>query len=658
MSRTRNDFRQSQLVVPFGPGALIDRGGESFMVCSADQWRNTSSEPPELKLGFDERKIFEPRLALRLGGAVKYFLPPPDSQLLPEGVPAVRFPDWLWCPNCKRLKGYRTWKREWVKKVSPLNGKADDVTRLKARFDVPECYECFHPGKGPLSKSRKYRLLPAPFLICCTAGHIDDFPWSEWCHAGGEATDKKTKCSAPNLRLEMGDGLSARTTRVECTTCGAKNNLARIFDKESLGKVGVCCSGLRPWDKWKKEPCCKAKTIVVHRGGTNLYYAVKVSSITIPPISDSIAARIRRTPEYNLIQKDFNSAAHSDDLSAHVTGLDFLKTQVNDQRATLAQILNDRQRDLTSLARELNIDLDYLQKLITICLVPDAQDAADDEVSYRFAEHRALISKCGDDEKADLRVSPLQDLGILAPFFDRINLVERMREVTVLRHFSRVEPNGQVGYQTVASPECPWLPGAEGRGEGIFLSLNKERLAAWLSAPEVRQWTEDLNRSLAKGRFQVGPILPEKVLIHTFSHLLIRELSLESGYSIASMKERIYVADPGSSQEHKEMRGVLIYIASTDRHGTLGGLVRSGSLENLQRIIRKAIEKATWCSADPVCMETESYASKGNHAACFACTHLPETACECFNGLLDRRFVIGVPDREELGFFGPLIKEE
>ena len=54
-------------------------------------------------------------------------------------------------------------------------------------------------------------------------------------------------------------------------------------------------------------------------------------------------------------------------------------------------------------------------------------------------------------------------------------------------------------------------------------------------------------------------------LLHTFAHLLIRELALECGYSSASIRERVY-AESGTSP----MAGVLLYTAAADSDGTLG----------------------------------------------------------------------------------------
>lgn len=49
------------------------------------------------------------------------------------------------------------------------------------------------------------------------------------------------------------------------------------------------------------------------------------------------------------------------------------------------------------------------------------------------------------------------------------------------------------------------------------------------------------------------------------------------------------------------MAGILIYTASGDSEGTMGGLVRQGRSDVFPNIFKKAIESAVTCSNDPVC---------------------------------------------------------
>jgi hypothetical protein len=91
------------------------------------------------------------------------------------------------------------------------------------------------------------------------------------------------------------------------------------------------------------------------------------------------------------------------------------------------------------------------------------------------------------------------------------------------------------------------------------------------------------------------------------------------------------------------MSGVLIYTAAGDSEGTMGGLVKMGQPGYLEPILASTIEKAGWCSSDPVCIESRG---QGH-----SCALLPETSCEEQNRLLDRGVVIGTLEQPNIGYF-------
>ena len=143
---------------------------------------------------------------------------------------------------------------------------------------------------------------------------------------------------------------------------------------------------------------------------------------------------------------------------------------------------------------------------------------------------------------------------------------------------------------------------------------------------------------------------PGYFLIHTLSHLLIRQLIFDSGYSTASLRERIYVDKRGSVPRY----GTLIYTAAGDSEGTLGGLVALAEGKKFSELLQGALEAARWCSTDPVCLELGGQGQGPelcNLAACHACALLPETSCEDMNKFLDRALLIGDPNDASVGYF-------
>ena len=142
---------------------------------------------------------------------------------------------------------------------------------------------------------------------------------------------------------------------------------------------------------------------------------------------------------------------------------------------------------------------------------------------------------------------------------------------------------------------------------------------------------------------------PQYVLLHTLSHALIRQLAMECGYTTSSISERIYST---YRADDRKMSGILLYTSSSDSDGSLGGLVRRGRPENLKVTLDGALSSATWCSSDPLCIESREQGYKSlNYAACHACSLLPETSCEMRNCLLDRVSLMGMPDDTGLGYF-------
>jgi hypothetical protein len=144
------------------------------------------------------------------------------------------------------------------------------------------------------------------------------------------------------------------------------------------------------------------------------------------------------------------------------------------------------------------------------------------------------------------------------------------------------------------------------------------------------------------------------VLLHTLAHALIRQLTLECGYSTASLRERLYISDGEAG-----MCGALIYTSTPDCDGTLGGLERQGLPKRFETVFINAVRALEWCSSDPLCIEGAiGGLDTFNLAACHACCLAPETSCEHYNRYLDRALLTGTPDSAETGFFRSLLPGE
>ncbi|MCU7936885.1 MAG: DUF1998 domain-containing protein [Candidatus Thiodiazotropha sp. (ex Dulcina madagascariensis)] len=199
-----------------------------------------------------------------------------------------------------------------------------------------------------------------------------------------------------------------------------------------------------------------------------------------------------------------------------------------------------------------------------------------------------------------------------------------------------------------------WLPGVEIRGEGIFLELDEAAVKKWESKPEVQTRASAIAQKFAQWEAERDNVAQSPfpgaryVLLHTLAHTLIRQLSLDCGYSASSVRERIY----SNSDGERDMAGLLLYTASADSEGSLGGLVDLGSPNRFPDLFRGALTAATRCSSDPLCADHQPDAHATiNGAACHACVLASETSCEGFNRFLDRNMLIATMATDSLAFF-------
>ena len=281
------------------------------------------------------------------------------------------------------------------------------------------------------------------------------------------------------------------------------------------------------------------------------------------------------------------------------------------------------------------------------------------EEKFRRQEYEALRTGRG-GETTDLMVEVCDpgeygaDLGRL---LNSVCLVKKLRETRVLVGFSRLLPVEDATSPELLSisvdPDLGWLPATVVHGEGIFIEFNPRDLRVWAENPDVRARVLSLKAKCNQRRRQRGlkdiEVTAKYLLLHTFAHCLISQLSFDCGYGSASLRERIYC---NLDESDEPMQGVLVYTASGDSEGTLGGLVRQGLPDRMTTVIERAINRIRWCSSDPVCIESVGQGTdNANLAACHGCVLLPETSCEMGNRLLDRGLMVGLPGNTEIGYF-------
>jgi hypothetical protein len=380
------------------------------------------------------------------------------------------------------------------------------------------------------------------------------------------------------------------------------------------------CTGRRPWLGDVPAEECEEPPRAMQRGASGVWFSDVSSALSIPPWSEGVQKLVGRY--WKSLKKAPNLRERLEELE-----LD------NHRLFSIEEIIQ-------AVERRRQEDAGYT----------DTSEAALKLDEY-LALTRSTEEKSG---RQDFVCVPWLDDAITSELaIDQVMRVKRLREVRVLKGFTRLAPSAANPHQRAllysAENRPDWLPAIEVIGEGVFLRLDATRLAEWELLPEVRTRIAPINsayqeRSVRFGQTSDREITPRLVLIHTLAHSIVNEWSLNSGYPTASLRERLYVSD--------KMSGFLIYTATSDSAGSLGGIVAQVESGNLATSVRRAIDRVSWCSADPLCIESDtSGADNLNRAACHSCVLLPETSCEEFNTLLDRALIAGTPEEPSLGFF-------
>jgi hypothetical protein len=317
--------------------------------------------------------------------------------------------------------------------------------------------------------------------------------------------------------------------------------------------------------------------------------------------------------------------------------------------------------DLAPVLTELNMTADDLSAELDR---REAQQADIDADDLRFEEFRQFtggVASGSLDREFEVRPQPVPPN--IRPWFSRLVKAVRLREVRAMTGFTRVHPPGDPSLSArLSARPLDWLPAVEVRGEGVFLELDPAALEEWETRPAVREraaaldarweaeWLDRYGADLERTKV----ITPRFLLVHTLAHALMGQLTLDCGYSSTALRERLYVRSG-----ERSMAGLLIFTATTDDDGTLGGLQRQGDPERIGRTVEAAIRSQAWCSSDPLCIEDMMAPADGmTLAACHACVLAPETSCEEFNRFLDRALLVGSPSQPELGFFYSIIQGE
>ena len=609
-------IRSSEIITTYGPGAIFNgKRGLSVMILGLDAW-------PEATEELDNLSKFKPLQNKFLEDVCgkNHFRMPLNNDKRISGIPCIPYPSWGYCSFCKLM--------------SRIEGKPDEKTGEYS------CKYCWIKLKKPS------KMLPARLILICKFGHVDEFPWIEWAHCekrdkDGKITQTGKICDNPILQWSFGrGGTTLNAYYVYCQNCKHSRSMAQSTEplenirlplKDHPGEfMDLTCNGNTPWLN-KKSLCPPKKAVsrkkVFFRGNhiraSNMYFPMIVSALQIPRF---------QTPIQQLIAKNALVIA------------DAIDEEFSYGKIAEKKIFSKSGFSIEDIIREL--EYRYDEK------VYDEKGIKDKEFNDIIVSDTTTLP--------NNKVISISDVLIhndIQKYISKVKKIDRLTMITVLKSFTRNQPpnpfdenssiNKQIRCKLNRNPKIDWIPGVETRGEGIFFTLDEDKLQEWeeLEITNSRCITlldsfEDYNSS----RGWEGNLSPRYILLHTLAHILIRELSATSGYGESAIRERIYCT--------KSTNGILLYTATNSSEGSLGGVVRNAEPDDFYRLLKGAIKKSTACSRDPLCIESKvdegPAHTKTNGSACYACSLLPETSCENFNQLLDRKII----SDKSIGFFG------
>lgn len=557
-------------------------------------------------------------------------------------VNAEYFPKWFYCNKCGSFMHINDWYKHFA---SVYN--SNDTNKINDAFTPPVCYRCYQEAVKKKERRKFYQLEQVRFILTAPNGNIKDIPWEQWTNTSRTKPNEQKEnqnedqqeqssitfhgkcCNKQDLKYIKSEkfsdfaGVQIKCKNPQCQTKGKPRSLAglfgvRLFCEEVKDKEGnIVLENGKP-----KKFCYKP----VIRTSNSVYYPLITNSLYLP---------------------------HKESLS-------------KDDKLTAFNLFHNKKKSIEDIADFLDVPISTLNDLF------NPSDFIK-ETDYRLKEYLFLTNEASpNDENLNFeeeKSKQIQEFGI-----HKLLKIQRLKLTSVQTGYSRQEPidkdlyanysmddfvpasrhTVKAKYTSTAGNKTEILPGVESFGEGVFIDFEESAIKKWYELNIENEIFANRLKIIKENALNSSFRLPEEkqkmienpeylskfIFIHTFSHILIKELEFLVGYPATSLSERLYIND-------NQMQGILIYtIAGAE--GSFGGLVSQGQSDRFAKIVNSAIERAKDCASDPICYNSDGQGIGGlNLAACYSCTLLPETSCEEFNSYLDRSLLID----NEFGYF-------
>jgi hypothetical protein len=688
------DIRQSQIIHTWPAGAMIDLPEVSLiMLCHddfLDDWgSNTHNgvDNPNQKIIIKDNRLAE-------AFKVDYFIVPPALNGTNNLTAwSIRFPRSQYCPQCGLIQ---TICKDTGHQLRPGDNKIYD--QATAAF---YCNKCLNHQKGTGPK-----LVPMRFIIATEEGFIDDFPWDWYVHKNkpeernrGHRLFYQSKGGSASL-----NDIIIESRRDTDNSIVARRDLGEIFNQEIFtepcplhGHYLNYVKGFmpKPWKGWHNNTTFISELIsdipgpniimngeelsieakrkfprTMQRGAGNIIFPIIYSGILLPQSTyeQQCPPDVQKILEETIMKLKDNVPD---------TYLEYSNEEWRD--FFIGQVNKNQNHQLNKLGYSVFQVNEFIQNHFGI---NPSEQFVNKATLLRKQEFKAFTGNIYSDEVIWFKKSKIigteYNVILSEDILDEVVLLEKLSALKVFRGFTRVKPlmgeelvfadvadnldtNQLIEFQRIQDARknplhTRELPAVEVRGEGIFLKFNNKKLNDWTNIyPDNRLKiiNDNLNQANLDFNQNQEHLNKRYLFLHTFSHILLKELAEDCGYSLSSLAEIIYCSSDAEVNTVDEMNGILIYTTTSDSEGSLGGLVEKGNSKYLSSVIKKGVDKARWCSSDPLCISANH--GQGfmglNLAACYSCVLLPETSCEKMNKYLDRATVIGTLNEPEIGLF-------
>lgn len=626
-----------------GVGSIIETRYGSILIDNFNEWpffQNINGQFEEHNFVIDKR--FKNRLS-KYFQELEHLIKIPVNDLKqgfkPENpfafLSAKYFPEWFYCNNCNRFDRIDKWKINWENNVDSYH---------KDNFYPPKCYSCYVKNRD--KKRKFYDLEQVRFILTSPNGEIADIPWDKWSLLRNRKKEENTESNQTPSEEEI---ITLANIQVpddviyEYKTSDKMDDLKGIWiiSKRKNGEQinFTTLSGLFNLRVKIQDliPNTNETDILfkpVIRSSNSVYYPNILSSIFIPANDELNECSI------NLVKEEYNDGSNAQTISRN-------------------------------LKRYKNIDIDSetIQKLIDNNFSERHLEISKTENQYRFDEYKFITKKDSEIIEDKLIFNKIDGSYFQSDLIKSIFRMDKIKISSVQTSYTRQEPIASNAilededsekttiesivkkFTSTYGKTAKYLPAIDSFGEGLFFEFDNKTLDEWIeNNPKIQERISILigNKQQFESTFNEDfDLNPKYVFIHTFSHLIIKELEYLCGYPSTSIQERLYI------DENPEMNGVLIYtIAGSE--GSYGGITSICDDERIGKLIESAMIRAIDCATDPICYHTHGQGVANlNLSACFSCTLLPETSCERFNCYLDRRILVD----KDYGYFKDLINK-